>query len=149
VDMAKLQEWYNGYNYFGELVYNPFDILLFLANAKEYRPYWWSTGNPSFLIDILAEQRYYLPELENVIADDILLDTFDVDHIDIVALLWQTGYLTFADKEQSIDGVEYRLKIPNREIQISLNNLFVQYLTDMVHDLRPGKKDIYQALKDQ
>ncbi len=146
VDVAKLKEWYNGYNYFGEPVYNPFDILLFLSNDKEFRPYWWSTGNPSFLIDLLSEQRRYLPDLENYIADDIILDTFDVDHIDLVALLWQTGYLTFAGKQQSIDGIEYRMKVPNREIQISLNNLFVQYLTDLTHDLRHRKKGLYLAL---
>jgi len=146
VDMTKLKEWYNGYNYFGEPVYNPYDILLFMAKGKEYRPYWWSTGNPSFLIDLLKEQRRYLPDLENYTADDIILDTFDVDHIDLVALLWQTGYLTFAGKQQSIDGIEYRMKVPNREIQISLNNLFMQYLTDLSHDLRPKKKGLYKAL---
>jgi len=146
VDMAKLKEWYNGYNYFGEPVYNPFDILLFLAKDKEYRSYWWSTGNPSFLIDILSEQRRYLPDLENYIADDFILDTFDVDHIDLVALLWQTGYLTFAAKQETIEGVEYTLKVPNKEIQISLNNLFVQYLTNLRQEIRPQKKGLYQAL---
>jgi len=146
VDLEKLKEWYNGYNYFGEPVYNPFDILLFFAKNKEYRPYWWTTGNPGFLIDILSEQRRYLPELENFVADDIILDTFDVDHIDIVALLWQTGYLTFADKRQGVDGMEYRMRVPNREIQVSLNNLFIQYLTGLSHDLRRRKKGICQAL---
>jgi len=146
VDLDKLKAWYNGYNYFGEAVYNPFDILLFLDKGKEYRPYWWSTGNPSFLIDLLREQPYYLPDLENFVADDIVLDTFDVDHIDLVALLWQTGYLTFAEKWQSIDGTEYRLRVPNKEIQISLNNLFLQYLTDLSRDLRRRKKGIYQAV---
>jgi len=43
VDTEKLREWYNGYNYFGDPVYNPFDILLFFVEEKEYRPYWWST----------------------------------------------------------------------------------------------------------
>jgi len=146
VDMDKLREWYNGYNYFGEPVYNPFDILLFLAENREYRPYWWSTGNPSFLLDILKEQPRYLPELENYVADDFVLDTFDVDHIDLVALLWQTGYLTFASKEQSVDGMEYRLKVPNREIQVSLNNLFLQYLTNLGSELRTSRKGIRQAL---
>ncbi|HFQ81252.1 MAG TPA: hypothetical protein ENK33_07765, partial [Desulfobacterales bacterium] len=122
------------------------DILLFLTNDREYRPYWWSTGNPTFLIDLLREQRRYLPDLENFIADDIVLDTFDVDHIDLVALLWQTGYLTFAGKQESLDGIEYRMKIPNKEIQISLNNLFMQYLTNLGHDLRYRKKGLYQAL---
>ncbi|MEA1921719.1 MAG: AAA family ATPase, partial [Pseudomonadota bacterium] len=146
VDRDKLQEWYNGYNYFAEALYNPFDILLFFANAKEYRPYWWSTGNPGFLIDLLKQQQYYLPEVENYIADDIILDTFDVDHIDLVALLWQTGYLTFKSKQIAIDGIEYHLKVPNKEIQISLNNLFIQYLTSQSQELRPQKRELYNIL---
>ncbi len=145
VDLDKLKEWYNGYNYFGEPVYNPFDILLFLAKNKEYRPYWWSTGNPSFLIDLLRTQPQYLPDLENCMVDDLVLEAFDVDYIDIAALLWQTGYLTFKDKFEGIDGIEYRLGIPNKEIQISLNKLFLQYLTGLDRELRTRRKELVKA----
>jgi len=148
VDLAKLQQWYNGYNYFGDPVYNPFDILLFFSNGKEYRPYWWSTGNPSFLIDLLSEQRRYLPDLENVIVDDIILDTFDVDHIDLVALLWQTGYLTFAEKITKRERIAYRLKVPNKEIQLSLNELFIDYLTDQRHEKMAWQDKLYDNLLD-
>ncbi len=147
VEMVKLKEWYNGYNYFGEPVYNPFDILLFLTNDKEYRPYWWSTGNPSFLIDLLKEQRRYLPDLENYIADDIILDTFDVDHIDLVALLWQTGYLTFAEKFTKRGKLLYRLKVPNKEIQLSLNELFIDYLTGQRHEKMTWQNGLYDSLQ--
>jgi len=147
VDMDRLKNWYNGYNYFGEPVYNPFDILLFLTNDREYRPYWWSTGNPSFLIDLLKEQPRYLPELENFIADDIILDTFDVDHIDLVALLWQTGYLTFAEKFSKRDKLLYRLKVPNKEIQLSLNELFLDYLTAQRDERRILQDDLYDSLE--
>ncbi|HFQ81249.1 MAG TPA: hypothetical protein ENK33_07750 [Desulfobacterales bacterium] len=147
VDMAKLKEWYNGYNYFGEPVYNPFDILLFLTNDREYRPYWWSTGNPTFLIDLLREQRRYLPDLENFIADDIILDTFDVDHIDLVALLWQTGYLTFAEKQEKFGSIIYKMKVPNLEIQMSLNALFIDYLTDQRTEKLEFRSQLYDALQ--
>lgn len=40
VDLEKVKKWYNGYYYFGEPVYNPFDILLFFPNACEYKNYW-------------------------------------------------------------------------------------------------------------
>ena len=148
VDMDKLQEWYNGYNYFSEPVYNPFDILLFIANDKEYRPYWWTTGNPAFLIDLLKEQRRYLPEVENFIADDIILNTFDVDHIDLVAVLWQTGYLTFAGKFTKRDKIVYRLKVPNKEIQLSLNELFIDYLTEQRQDKMVVQDKLYDSLVD-
>ncbi|WP_267926505.1 ATP-binding protein [Desulfolithobacter dissulfuricans] len=147
VDMDKLRQWYNGYNYFGDPLYNPFDILLFLSKNREYRPYWWSTGNPSFLIDLLNEQRRYLPELENCVVDDIILDSFDVDHIDIVALLWQTGYLTFAEKIDKFDSVVYKLKVPNKEIQMSLNALFIDYFTDQRSEKLELRSNLYDALQ--
>ena len=141
-----MQEWYNGYNYFGDPVYNPFDILLFFAKNGEYRPYWWSTGNPSFLIDLLKEQNRYLPELENYTADDIILDSFDVDHINLVALLWQTGYLTFAEKFIKRDKVFYKLKVPNKEIQLCLNELFIDYLAGSQHDKTLWQDRLYDCM---
>jgi hypothetical protein len=148
VDVDKLQEWYNGYNYFGEPIYNPFDILLFFAKGKEYRPYWWSTGNPSFLIDILKQHNHYLPEVENFIADDIILDTFDVEHIDLVALLWQTGYLTFDKKMDKLGTILYKMKVPNKEIQLSLNALFIDYLTNQRTEKLDYRSRMYDALQD-
>ncbi len=147
VDLNRLKEWYNGYNYFGDPIYNPFDILLFLSNDNEFRPYWWSTGNPSFLIDLLREQPRYLPDLENCIVDDIILDTFDIDHIDLVALLWQTGYLTFEKKFEKLGTILYKLRVPNREIQTSLNTLFVDYLTNQRNEKLEFRSDLYDSLQ--
>ncbi|HHG85033.1 MAG TPA: hypothetical protein ENJ82_09845, partial [Bacteroidetes bacterium] len=128
-DWEKIKSWYNGYNYFGDRVYNPFDILLFISNGKEFRNYWWATGNPGFLIELLAKKEYYIPELENYEASDEILDSFDVDNIELEALLWQTGYLTIKEKTQEMFGMKYTLEVPNMEIQTSLNSLFISYLT--------------------
>jgi Predicted AAA-ATPase/PD-(D/E)XK nuclease superfamily len=147
VDLEKLKEWYNGYNYLGgegKKVYNPYDILLFINNECEYQNYWWTTGNPSFLIKKLSEQNYYIPNLENIIVSKEILDTFDIEHIDLIALLWQTGYLTFAKKIQNFDDTyDYQLKVPNREIQKSLNQLFINYLTNQPVETLAQQKQIY------
>jgi len=119
VDMEKVKEWYNGYNYFGEKVYNPFDILLFLANDKAYKSYWWTTGNTTFLIDLIRTKNYTIPELENYEATEAILDSFDVDSIELAALLWQTGYLTIKDTYTIGERLTYRLGVPNKEIQLS------------------------------
>ncbi len=76
----------------------PFDILLFIKKKFDFRNYWWQTGNPSFLIEMLKTGNYFIPELEEFTATEEVLDTFDVDHIELVALLWQTGYLTIREK---------------------------------------------------
>jgi len=133
VDLEKVKKWYNGYNYFGEPVYNPFDILLFFSKGGKYNNYWWQTGNPSFLIEILKQRKHYLPELENMLVSDEMLNAFDVGQIDIVALLWQTGYLTFERKVDKQVRMYYKLKVPNLEIQMSLNALFLDYLTNLNH----------------
>ena len=153
VNLEQLKTWYNGYNYLGgeaSKVYNPYDILLFINNHCEYKNYWWSTGNPSFLIKKLQEQHYYIPNLENIIVSEEILNTFDIDHIDLIALLWQTGYLTFAQKIANFDDTyDYQLKVPNREIQKSLNQLFLTYLTNQRIEIRGNQAQIYQDLNSQ
>ena len=59
VDPELVRRWYNGYSWLGEPVYNPFDILLYL-DAKLFRPYWFETGTPSFLIKLLQQKRYFI-----------------------------------------------------------------------------------------
>ncbi len=150
VDLDKLKQWYNGYNYLGgkeNTVYNPYDILLFINNHCEYKNYWWSTGNPAFLISKLKEQNYYIPNLENIIVSEEILDTFDIEKIDLIALLWQTGYLTFAKKINKRDKLFYQLKVPNKEIQSSLNELFIQYLTDQSVAAISHQDAIYDAIE--
>ena len=148
-DMQKVKQWYNGYNYFGDKVYNPFDILLFISNEFEFRNYWWETGNPSFLIDMLKTQNYYIPELENFTANEEVLNTFDVERIELVALLWQTGYLTIIERIEDLFGIEYKLGIPNREISISLNNLFITYLTTQTTEKLKHQKKILYMLRNE
>jgi hypothetical protein len=131
VDIEEVRRWYNGYNFLGEAIYNPFDILLFLSNGCTFSNYWWNTGSPSFLIKMLRTGRYYLPELENIIVGEETLNAFDVDRIDIVALLWQTGYLTFDRENRVFNRISYKMKVPNIEVQNSLNALFLDYLTDL------------------
>ena len=146
VDLQTVKKWYNGYNYFGEPVYNPFDILLFFSKNCEFRNFWWETGNPSFLIEKLKEGNYFLPNLENIEVGEETLNAFDVEYIDLVALLWQTGYLTFDKKVQVLDDVSYKLKVPNLEIQKSLNALFFNYLTDVRQGSVTGKLNTTRAM---
>ncbi len=152
VDLEKLKQWYNGYDYLGgedNRVYNPYDILLFIDNQCEYKNYWWETGNPGFLIKKLHEQNYYIPNLEHIIVNQEILNTFDIERIDLIALLWQTGYLTFAKKILNFDDTyDYQLKVPNREIQKSLNILFLNYLTDQPIKVLSNQKLIYRDITE-
>jgi hypothetical protein len=127
LDRQAIRDWYNGYNWLGESVYNPFDLLLFFQE-RVFRPYWFETGTPTFLIDVLTERRFFTPELAQLQADEELLSSFDVDRMSTEALLWQTGYLTFRGQRQIGARIEYRLGYPNREVESALNDALVKAL---------------------
>ncbi len=146
-DLEMVRKWYNGYNYLGEKVYNPFDILLFIDKGFRYENFWWETGNPSFLIDMLKEGEYFIPKLEHFLATKEVLNTFDVDHIELIALLWQTGYLTITEEISDDMGMSYQLGIPNKEIQLSLNSLFITYLTTQTAEKLSLQRSILQTIK--
>jgi hypothetical protein len=127
LDREEIRDWYNGYNWTGAAVYNPFDLLL-LFREREFRPYWFETGTPTFLLDVLLDQSIYLPDLERMTATDILISSFEVGDIHPIALLFQTGYLTI-DHFESLGAVrQYALRFPNREVRTSLYGALLQRL---------------------
>ncbi len=148
VDLEKLKTWYNGYNFLKDKVYNPYNILLFIQNGKLYKNYWFETGTPTFLIKLIKENNYFLPKLSDISVGDELLNSFDVNNIKVETLFFQTGYLTIDEVSTTIfETLEYKLKIPNKEVQISLNNKFIDYLT-RDNSLNTTKTNIYQSLLD-
>jgi len=144
-DFAKIKKWYNGYKFLGEGVYNPFDILLFIQKGFEYRNYWFSTATPTFLLKLIEKNNYFLPNLENIVKDDRMLDSFDVDYIELEALMWQTGYLTIFDTYESIKGIKYRLAIPNHEVRVSLLGSVADFMSK-IQNSELQQEDIYEAL---
>jgi hypothetical protein len=125
-DLEVLKQWYNGYNWTGpDTVYNPNDILLFL-DSHVFRNYWFETGTPSFLIKLFKKHQYLLPDLDNIEVSEQILSSFDMDSHNPITLLFQTGYLTI-EKTFIQDGrLAFRLKIPNKEVQLSLGIYFIK-----------------------
>ena len=124
LDREEIRRWYNGYNWLGTSVYNPFDLLL-LFDKRKFHPYWFETGTPTFLLKLLGQQRQFIPELGHIVAGERLLSTFDVEHIAIEALLWQTGYLTIDQTQHLFGEYRYRLRYPNREVYQSLHDSLI------------------------
>ena len=126
-DREKIRQWYNGYNWTGTSVYNPFDLLL-LFQKREFKAYWFESGTPTFLIDLLTQRQTFTPDLSRIVASDALLSTFDIDQIAPEALLFQTGYLTIASVWRMPARQEFTLKYPNLEVQAALNDSLLQAL---------------------
>jgi len=119
IDREKMRRWYNGYNWTGEAVYNPYDALLFFRQ-REYRAYWYETGNPSFLLKVLRSRPSFIPDLERHLTTYELLSQFEVGNISTEALFFQTGYLTIADRTDEEGLISYTMTFPNVEVRTSL-----------------------------
>ena len=127
LDRDQIRDWYNGYNWTGEAVYNPFDVLL-LFEKRQFRPWWFETATPTFLVDLLLERQVFVPRLEHLLASEQLLSAFDVDRIATEALLFQTGYLTIDSVRQLGPLIQYRLRYPNQEVRAGLNGALLEQL---------------------
>ena len=119
LDREEIRHWYNGYNWRGESVYNPFDLLL-LFQKREFRPFWFETGTPTFLVDMLTERKVYLPTLLKAEASSRLISAFEVGDISTEALMFQSGYLTIAGEKNLSGNIVFTLGYPNREVRGAL-----------------------------
>lgn len=115
------KDMYDGYHFAvsGEFIYNPFSVLN-AFNDGQVGSYWYASGSPAYLINLIESNPYRLDELDGVTRNEIeLSDISDLTH-DIVPLLYQSGYLTIkgavSGSEIGIAPKEYILGFPNLEV---------------------------------
>lgn len=145
VDFDSLRKWYDGYNFLGEHVYNPYDVLLYLKK-REFNNYWFETASPSFLIKLLQTKHYSIPNLEQIEAGSSLLSSFEIEHLEIETLLFQTGYLTIKAKKQQGARTIYELAYPNLEVKMSLTDSILTDLTQHPLEKERNLSAVYTAL---
>jgi Predicted AAA-ATPase/PD-(D/E)XK nuclease superfamily len=110
--LAQIKQWYNGYSWDGKkYVYNPFSILNF-CNKHSFEDYWFKTGTPTFLINLLKERNAY--NFDDIKVNRNLFDSYDLDNLETRSLLFQTGYLTIKNIDTSTNV--YTLGYPNQEV---------------------------------
>jgi hypothetical protein len=147
LDRDEIRRWYNGYNWLGESVYNPFDVLL-LFRERTFRPYWFETATPTFLVELLTKRGLPTVQLAGLQSDLDLLSRFDVDDIGTEALLFQAGYLTIKQADEPIPGIwTYLLGFPNYEVETSLNKAMLPALGVDARQVVQQRVSILQALR--
>ncbi|MFZ4635181.1 MAG: AAA family ATPase, partial [Saprospiraceae bacterium] len=128
--LEDMRVWYNGYRFEekSETVYNPVSINNFFS-VKKFENFWFATGTPTFLINLLKKEGIYaLNPGEQTVLD---FDSFDLEDIRPYGLLYQTGYLTI----QSRDSYgQYTLDYPNLEVK----NAMVSYLLEAFGGVSKG-----------
>jgi len=147
-DMEKVKQWYNGYSFLGDTLYNPFDILLFIDNSFEFRNYWFTTGTPTFLIKLVQQHNFFIPQLESLKVNNTLIDSFNIENIKLEPILFQAGYLTIKKAEQVGTITMYTLSFPNLETKYSFNDFIVDYLTDQTSEKTTFQSNIFSALEN-
>ncbi|OQY04987.1 MAG: hypothetical protein B6I20_01995 [Bacteroidetes bacterium 4572_117] len=132
-----LKDTYNGYRFCDEdsTVYNPVSLTKFVMEGK-IKHYWFETGTPSFLLELMKENSYNLMKLESLKLNAAAFSTYELENLRVEPLLFQTGYLTIKDYNEKYD--EYTLSYPNLEVK----SAFLNYLTDYYTPLR--KEDLPQ-----
>ncbi len=139
-ERENIRHWYNGYHWRGqEKVYNPFDILLYFRN-REFIPWWYETGTPSFLYQRMASGEINTRQLQNLEMPRADLARFEVENIDLNALLFQCGYLTIAGESEQYGETFYLLDYPNHEVRLSLNRQLLTAVSgrSTAHVLKQG-----------
>jgi Predicted AAA-ATPase/PD-(D/E)XK nuclease superfamily len=127
----KIKQWYNGYSWGGsKKVYNPFSVLNFFAGDGRFRNYWFETGTPTFLVNLAKDAQLY--DFENQRINTEQLNSYDLEHLQIIPLMFQTGYLTIKDYDEI--GDIYTLDYPNLEVRRS-------YLESLVNNYIQSQKD--------
>lgn len=121
---TKIREWYNGYRFHkdGKTVYNPASLAMFFVNHGEYRNYWFSTGTPSFLVELMKQRDFDIEAALKESVPEVAFSAFEIDNIDPLALLLQTGYLTIKGTEENYGKTWYFLDFPNKEVADSFSS---------------------------
>jgi hypothetical protein len=113
--LVQVKEWYNGFSWNGrDTLYNPYSILSFLT-AGEFQNFWFESGTPKFLIELLKKEEVY--DLSGIEVSALEAENLDIQHVNFVPLFFQTGYLTVSKIDEFGD---YILDYPNKEVRESM-----------------------------
>jgi hypothetical protein len=127
--LENLRRFYNGYRFSRKplSVYNPFGLLNHFDKCGEFLPYWYETGTPVFLVNLIIKQKINIIELTNLHVGYEDFRKYDIENMEAVPLLYQSGYLTISGYDAERD--RFILDYPNEEVRASFaSSLIKQYL---------------------
>lgn len=144
---------YDGYRFTStkqQNIYNPFSVFSALDKG-EYGNYWFETGTPNYIVELLKRNNYILSDLTTKPIDSTALESKDDNGQSIIPLLFQSGYLTICDYEAGTDL--YYMDFPNDEVRSGFFRYILPFYTSVkkdesmfaigqfVEELRAGKAD--------
>jgi len=121
--LTEIKEWYDGFRFEAdaESVYNPVSLAQFFEHGGKFKNYWFETGTPKFLMELAQSQDFDFASALNEPVPEIAFSAFEIDNIDPLTLLLQTGYLTIKSTVQNLGETWYMLDFPNKEVSGAFN----------------------------
>ncbi len=126
--IRELKNHYDGYHFTWPSpdVFNPFSLLNCFADGK-LNAYWFGSGTPTYLINMMRKFRVQPSQLGKTKAKAASFDAATETMVSLTPLLYQSGYLTIKDYDER--SKIYTLDLPNREISVGLfDSLLPGYL---------------------
>jgi len=146
--LTKIKIWYNGYSWNGkDQLYNPFSILNLFAEQR-FSNYWFATGTPSFLMKLIKNTQLDVTTFENQKISEIIFDSYNIESLNIFALLLQTGYLTVTEIDQKARTPQYVLNYPNFEVKEAfVTYLFASFTQNELGKIQPAAENLRDYLQ--
>ena len=126
--LNKLKIRYDGYHFEEDTVgiYNPFSVLNTLAKLR-YKDYWFETGTPTFLVDLLKMHNYRLLDITREKVSGDVINSIDSMSTNPIPMIYQSGYLTIKGYDERFK--KYRLGFPNKEVEEGFLNFLLPLYT--------------------
>ncbi|MEA1910846.1 MAG: AAA family ATPase, partial [Spirochaetota bacterium] len=124
---SKIREWYNGFRFSSRdiRVYNPISLMYLLRN-REFKAYWFETGTPTFLTQLMNQEGFSPVKLEGLTCPSSAFSTYDLENLKALPILFQSGYITIIDFQE--DRNSFLLGFPNREVRSAfLESLLMEF----------------------
>ena len=132
---GRLKEMYDGYHFAEntEGIYNPFSLLNTFKSRK-FGNYWFETGTPTYLVELLKRSRYNLKDLPEAVGNADVLNSIYGDD-EPLPVIYQSGYLTIKGYNPRFGT--YRLGFPNKEVEKGFMEFLVPFYTSVKKDEAP------------
>ena len=128
--IEKLKEHYDGYHFSGESpdIFNPYSLLN-CFNEKKFGSYWFASGTPTYLVNMMRKFDIIPSDITRVEADASEFDAPTENMTTIMPMLYQSGYITIKGYDPETEL--YLLDIPNKEIRVGLYRCLLPYYIGM------------------
>lgn len=129
--VERLTVMYDGYHFTERSagLFNPFSLLN-VFDGRKFGNYWFQTGTPTYLVDLLKQSDYDLRLLiDGVEVAASAFAEYRAEKKNPLPMIYQSGYLTIKDYDREVDL--YTLRFPNDEVRYGFLNFLVPYYTDL------------------